>query len=149
MLRKTTQGARRRFGNMIFSRFAVRQVFRHLLPWPADPGVSSMQRMALEATLQTPLGLLRVTTRPTWNTIWPASAPPCRDAWGIAHPGQPHAPTVGLHDKAQWPGPPFGFDFMRVSRSGRTRAGGACGAAQPGFWPPAGAARAGLSGGPG
>jgi endonuclease/exonuclease/phosphatase family metal-dependent hydrolase len=53
---------RRAFGNMIFSRFPVMQVFRHLLPWPADPGVQSMQRLALEATLATPLGLVRVTT---------------------------------------------------------------------------------------
>lgn len=173
-------GGRRRFGNMIFSRFAVLQVFRHLLPWPADPGVSSMQRMALEATLKTPLGLVRVTTthleyysarqraaqverlrglhqeacaqaacqRPgaaaqgpfafvpragasiltgDFNAL-PESpdrarllapmdegAPPYRDAWETAHPGQPHAPTVGLHDKAQWPGPPFAFDFIFVS----------------------------------
>lgn len=53
---------RRRFGNMIFSRYPVRQVFRHLLPWPADASVPSMQRIALEATLQTGSGLLRVTT---------------------------------------------------------------------------------------
>jgi endonuclease/exonuclease/phosphatase family metal-dependent hydrolase len=55
-------GGRRTFGNMIFSRFPVQQVFRHLLPWPADPDVPSMQRIALEATLNTPLGLVRVTT---------------------------------------------------------------------------------------
>jgi len=30
---------RRRFGNMLFSRSPVRQVFRHLLPWPAEDGV--------------------------------------------------------------------------------------------------------------
>jgi endonuclease/exonuclease/phosphatase family metal-dependent hydrolase len=47
---------------MIFTRLPVLQVFRHLLPWPADPHVKSMQRIALEATLQTPLGALRVTT---------------------------------------------------------------------------------------
>ena len=29
-------GRRRRFGNMIFSRLPVQQVFRHLLPYPAD-----------------------------------------------------------------------------------------------------------------
>jgi len=55
-------GARRRFGNMMLSRLPVRQVFRHLLPWPADPAVPSMQRIALEATLDTPSGLVRVTT---------------------------------------------------------------------------------------
>lgn len=55
-------GGRRGFGNMIFSRYPVLQVWRHLLPWPADSGVSSMQRIALEATLDTPLGLIRVST---------------------------------------------------------------------------------------
>jgi len=55
-------GARMLFGNMIFSRFPVVQVLRHALPWPVDPQVMSMQRGALEATLDTPLGLLRVTT---------------------------------------------------------------------------------------
>jgi endonuclease/exonuclease/phosphatase family metal-dependent hydrolase len=55
-------GARRLFGNMILSRFPVGQVLRHLLPWPADAGVKSMQRVALEATLDTPLGALRVVT---------------------------------------------------------------------------------------
>ena len=53
---------RRRFGCMILSRLPVLQVFRHSLPWPADPLVMSMQRVALEVTLDTPLGLLRVTT---------------------------------------------------------------------------------------
>jgi endonuclease/exonuclease/phosphatase family metal-dependent hydrolase len=55
-------GRRRRFGNMILSRLPVGAVFRHLLPWPADPAVLSMQRIALEATLDTPIGPLRVTT---------------------------------------------------------------------------------------
>lgn len=53
---------RRRFGNMILSRYPVLQVFPHLLPWPAEAGVRSMQRVAVEATLEMPLGLVRVTT---------------------------------------------------------------------------------------
>jgi endonuclease/exonuclease/phosphatase family metal-dependent hydrolase len=174
-------GGRRRFGNMIFSRFPVLQAFPHLLPWPAEEGVMSMQRLALEATLDTPKGLIRVTTthleyysalqrsrqveslrelhqeavgqarvaRPGNAADGPfcgvpraASAilvgdfnfrpeaiertrlcaamddatPPYCDAWEIVHPGQQHAPTVGLHDKAQWPGPPFTFDFVFVSK---------------------------------
>ena len=173
-------GGRRRFGNMLFSRLPVRQVFRHLLPWPAEAGVMSMQRVAVEATLDTPLGLLRVTTthleyyserqrasqierlrdlhreavahahaaRPGTASdgafesvpraaaavlagdcnfepdaperarlLFPfdAATPAYRDAWDVAHPGRPHAPTVGVHDKAQWPGPPFTFDFVFVS----------------------------------
>jgi endonuclease/exonuclease/phosphatase family metal-dependent hydrolase len=55
-------GGRHRFGNMVFSRLPVLLVLRHLLPWPADPTVRSMQRVAIEATLQTPFGPLRVTT---------------------------------------------------------------------------------------
>lgn len=172
---------RRRFGNMILSRFPVMQVFRHLLPWPADPGKLSMQRIALEATLDTPLGCVRVTTthleyyspvqrmaqverlrelhrdavaqarHPSaggpsdgpfvslprggpailtgdFNSP-PASAeydlltspidaetPAYVDAWAHLHPRQAHAPTVGLHDKVQWPGEPFTFDFVFVSQ---------------------------------
>ncbi len=173
-------GGRRHFGNMIFSRFPVLQVFRHLLPWPADPAVTSMQRIALELTVETSFGVIRITTthleyyssrqraaqierlrevhreavsqavsyRPGDISKGPfafvprASAsiltgdfnclpesferkrlleaiddvtPRYRDAWEIAHPGAPHAPTVGLYDKAQWPGPPFTFDFVFVS----------------------------------
>jgi len=55
-------GSRCLFGNMILSRFPVIQVFRHALPWPVDAAVMSMQRVALEVTLDTPLGLVRVTT---------------------------------------------------------------------------------------
>jgi endonuclease/exonuclease/phosphatase family metal-dependent hydrolase len=175
-------GGRRAFGNMLFSRLPVLQVFRHLLPWPADPAQPSMQRIAIEATLQTPLGPLRVTTThleyysarqraaqverlrelhaeavaharataqgtaahgpfaplprgaaavltgdfnfrpeaPERSRLSAAfdddgATPPYRDAWDIVHPGQPHAPTVGLHDKAQWPGPAFTCDFVFVS----------------------------------
>ncbi len=41
--------------------------------------------------------------------------PPWRDAWQLAHPGQPHAPTVGIYDKRQWPEPAFACDFVFVS----------------------------------
>jgi endonuclease/exonuclease/phosphatase family metal-dependent hydrolase len=173
-------GGRRGFGNMILSRYPVMQVFRHLLPWPSDPGVASMQRLALEATLDTPLGLLRVTTthleyysaqqrraqierlrelhrdatahaheprigapsdgpffgvprgapailagdcnflpesadRSALLSAIDTATPPYRDAWELLHPGQPHAPTVGLYDKTQWPDDPFTFDFIFVS----------------------------------
>ena len=49
--------------------------------------------------------------------------PAYRDAWLIAHPGQPHAPSVGVYDKAQWPGPPFTFDFVFVSADLAPRVG--------------------------
>jgi len=56
------RNARSQFGNMILTRLPVLQAFRHLLPWPADPEVPSMQRVAVEAVLQAPWGPLRVTT---------------------------------------------------------------------------------------
>jgi endonuclease/exonuclease/phosphatase family metal-dependent hydrolase len=56
-------GARRkRFGNMILTRLPVHSVRRHALPWPADPEMDSMPRMAIEAVVQAPFGALRVTT---------------------------------------------------------------------------------------
>ena len=55
-------GRRRRFGNLILSRLPVLAAFRHLLPWPADPRMAGMQRVAVEAVLGTASGPLRVTT---------------------------------------------------------------------------------------
>ncbi|MBI4189711.1 MAG: endonuclease/exonuclease/phosphatase family protein [Betaproteobacteria bacterium] len=57
-----SDGARSQFGNMILTRLPVLQAFRHLLPWPAEPEVPSMQRVAVETVLQAPWGLVRVTT---------------------------------------------------------------------------------------
>lgn len=181
-------GARRGFGNMILSRFPVLQVFRHLLPWPLDPGRMSMQRGALETTLDTPLGPLRVTTThleyyssaqrlaqvarlrqlhgeavaharhsnpagpadvlfsgprrggPAILTgdlnFQPGSAeyalladeiddatPAYRDAWELRHAGQARPPTLGVYDKAQWPGDSYACDFIFVSAdlAGRVR----------------------------
>jgi endonuclease/exonuclease/phosphatase family metal-dependent hydrolase len=48
------RGGRRLFGQMILSRLPVLQVFRHLLPWPPDPAVPSMQRVAVEAVVAAP-----------------------------------------------------------------------------------------------
>jgi endonuclease/exonuclease/phosphatase family metal-dependent hydrolase len=56
------EGKRRRFGNVIFSRYGILSVRRHALPWPADPGKKTMPRVAVETTLQAPMGPLRVTT---------------------------------------------------------------------------------------
>ena len=55
-------GSRRRFGNMILSRFPVKQVYRHLLPHPLDPGVPGMPRIAVEAVLAADIGEVRVIT---------------------------------------------------------------------------------------
>ena len=56
------KSGRSQFGNLIFSRLPVMQVYRHLLPWPADLAVKSMQRIAVEAVVQAPWGPVRVTT---------------------------------------------------------------------------------------
>lgn len=37
------------------------------------------------------------------------------DAWPLAHPGQPHPMTLGVHDHAQWPDGAQCFDFFFVS----------------------------------
>ena len=55
-------GRRRRFGNAIFTRYGVLSARRHALPWPADNKKKTMPRVAVEATLQTPMGPVRVTT---------------------------------------------------------------------------------------
>ncbi len=56
------EGGRRRFGNVILTRYTVLSARRHALPWPADPGKETMPRVAVEATLRSPMGALRVTT---------------------------------------------------------------------------------------
>ncbi len=56
------RGRRRRFGNMILSRLPVRQVFVHLLPYPADAGLPGMPRVALEAVVSAEFGDVRVIT---------------------------------------------------------------------------------------
>jgi endonuclease/exonuclease/phosphatase family metal-dependent hydrolase len=45
-------GRPQRFGNAIATRLPVAQVHSHALPWPADGGVRSMPRGALEVTLR-------------------------------------------------------------------------------------------------
>jgi len=42
------------------------------------------------------------------------------DAWTVLHPGVEHAPTVGVHDREQWP-EPFTCDFVFASRDLRPR----------------------------
>ena len=45
---------------------------------------------------------------------------PFVDAWAMVHPGEPHAPTVGVHDREQWP-EPFTCDFVFATRDLRPR----------------------------
>jgi endonuclease/exonuclease/phosphatase family metal-dependent hydrolase len=53
------EGGRRRFGNVIASRFPVGRVLRHTLPWPRA-SLPSMPRCAIEAVVQTPFGPVRI-----------------------------------------------------------------------------------------
>lgn len=64
-------GRRRRFGNAIASRLPVQAVRRHALPWPADPAVPSMPRVAVEAVVTARFGPVRVIT--THLEYWSAA----------------------------------------------------------------------------
>lgn len=175
------RGGRRQFGELILSRLPVLQAFRHLLPWPADPAVPSMQRVAVEAVIDAPGGPLRVVTThleyysaaqraaqvealralqaeghghaaaprsaaeadPPFAVLprgeravfcgdfnFPAGSPEHArmqaaiaagvprlvDAWTLAHPGVPPAPTVGVHQPGFTAGPAC-YDFFFVSNN--------------------------------
>lgn len=184
------QGGRKQFGNAIFSRLPVGQVWRHLLPWPAEAGSPSMQRVLVEAVVEADIGALRVMTthleyysqaqreaqidairrlhaeasamaqrpalteevggtfevfpRPAAAILcgdmnFPASAPErarllaplgagvpdFRDAWEVLHPGEPHAPTCGIHpvdfvDRPEC----FDFVFLTTGLASRLRSHG-------------------------
>lgn len=174
------RGARKLFGNAVFSRLPVGQVWRHLLPWPPDPGVPSMQRVLLEVVVQAEFGAVRVMTshleyysqmqrqaqidairhvhaeacaharrprlgegeeggsfevfeRPAAAVLcgdmnFPAGAPERArllapfadgtpaflDSWDVLHPGEPHAPSVGIHP-VDFVDAPACFDFVFVT----------------------------------
>jgi endonuclease/exonuclease/phosphatase family metal-dependent hydrolase len=54
-------GRRKRFGNMILSRYPVGQILRYTLPWGAD-ATNNMPRMLIEVVVMAPFGPLRVMT---------------------------------------------------------------------------------------
>ncbi|MHB1214204.1 MAG: endonuclease/exonuclease/phosphatase family protein [Thiobacillus sp.] len=172
-------GGRSLFGNAVFSRLPVGQVWRHLLPWPAESAIPSMQRVLVEAVVSTDVGPLRVMTthleyysqrqrqsqidairrlhaeacamsvrpprieeqggpfeffpRPARALLcgdmnFSAGAPEraqllapfsngvpgFRDAWSVLHPGENHAPTVGIHPVG-FVDQPECFDFVFVT----------------------------------
>jgi endonuclease/exonuclease/phosphatase family metal-dependent hydrolase len=55
------RGRRKRFGNMILSRYPVGQVLRWTLPWEADR-TKNMPRLLIEAVVRAPSGPLRIMT---------------------------------------------------------------------------------------
>ena len=184
------RGGRSQFGNAIFSRLPVGQVWRHLLPWPSEPDAPSMQRVLVEAVVECDVGPLRVMTThleyysqrqrqiqidavrrlhteafamtarkplteevggsfevfprpaeailcgdmnfPAWaaervQVLAPFAGgePAFRDAWEVLHPGEPHAPTVGIQpvdfvDRLEC----FDFVFVTEGLAGRLAAHG-------------------------
>jgi endonuclease/exonuclease/phosphatase family metal-dependent hydrolase len=54
-------GRRKRFGNMLLSRYPVAQILRYTLPWEAD-STRNMPRILIEAVVLAPFGPLRVMT---------------------------------------------------------------------------------------
>ena len=50
-----------------------------------------------------------------------ADAPAFVDAWTCAHPDEPRAATVGLHDHEQWQDGPFACDFVFVTEDLKSR----------------------------
>src|SRR5258707_1295554 len=58
----SANGRRGFFGNVIFSRLPVGRILRHSLPWPPAADVRSMPRVAVEAAIEAPFGLVRVIT---------------------------------------------------------------------------------------
>lgn len=172
-------GGRRLFGNLCMSHLPVLQVFRHALPYPADPTCPNMPRVAIEIIVQTRFAPIRIITahleyysliqrqaqfyglrriheeaathaqhpKPDRDTDPPfkshprpvssiycgdfncesdsqefrsllmpfdTEVSPLHDAWNIAHPGQLHAFTVGLHGCA-WPDHSYCCDYFVVS----------------------------------
>lgn len=144
------RGGRSRFGNAIFSRLPVGQVWRHLLPWPAEAGMPSMQRVLVEAVIETDVGPLRVMTthleyyaqrqrEAQIDAIRRLHAEACAMAGRpvlleeetggtfavFPRPAAAHAPTVGLHavdfvDRPEC----FDFVFLTEELAGRLVAHG-------------------------
>ncbi len=55
------KGGRKRFGNMMLSRYRVGRVLRHAMPWVTE-GTQSMPRLLLEAVIDAPWGRVRMMT---------------------------------------------------------------------------------------
>ena len=53
-------GGVHRFGNMTLSRLPIVQITNHLLPWPGAASVRSMRRHALDVTVLTAVGPVRI-----------------------------------------------------------------------------------------
>jgi endonuclease/exonuclease/phosphatase family metal-dependent hydrolase len=76
----------------------------HVVPRPASGILTADFNFraddAMHARIQAPLG---------------SGVHAYRDAWRLRYPGVPQPPTLGVHDKAQWPDEPFACDFIFVT----------------------------------
>jgi len=96
-------GTRRRFGNMILSRYPVQQVSRLRLPQPHDPSVRSMPRLLLEAVVEAPFGLLRIMTTHLeyYSAVQRAAQVEALRDWHAQ--ACSHALGAGVRDESQGP----------------------------------------------
>lgn len=103
------RGGRKRFGNLLLTRYPVAQALRHLLPWEAAE-TRNMPRMLIEAVALTPLGPVRLMT-----THLEYSSPVLRAAQveGIR---EAHRMAVARHDRPRSAGP-HTYTLTPASRS--------------------------------
>jgi endonuclease/exonuclease/phosphatase family metal-dependent hydrolase len=99
------RGGRKRFGNLILSRYPVAQALRHLLPWEAA-ATRNMPRVLVEAIAVTPFGPVRMmTTHLEYSSpvLRAAQVEGIREAhrMGVARHATPRAP--GPHTYAPTP----------------------------------------------
>lgn len=100
------QGGRKRFGNLLLTRYPVAQALRHLLPWEAAH-TRNMPRTLVEAVAETPLGPVRLmTTHLEYSSpvLRAAQVEAIREAhrMGVARHRMPRA--EGPHTYAMTPG---------------------------------------------
>lgn len=103
-------GERARFGNLLLSRLPLGQVWRHLLPMPADPLAMGMQRSCIEAVVVTVSGPLRVLTthleyHSTVQRAAQIEALRALQAEAATQAGLPPAPAGKVSAFAPWPRP--------------------------------------------
>lgn len=91
------KGGRRRFGNVLFTRLPVGQVFRHTLTWEVAEA-RSMPRIAIDAMVEAPFGPVRVMTTHleySHTRIRAAQVESLREVHRLAHARVQRPPLTG------------------------------------------------------
>ena len=105
------QNRRRQFGNMILSRWPILMSRNHILPKLNLVGPMSLQRSALEAVIDTPIGALRVFSVHLAHAAAPRATPadraPHGDSGNKAGRMAGHAPAGILVPDGDWKAQPF------------------------------------------